>query len=240
MTEQLLSSRMAMAKTLRVPIILALIGLVIIPSLYAMGYLSIETVSRLGRYMTYAILAVGLDLLWGYVGILGLCQATFFCLGTYAMGMYLAHHGGPEGIVDANGWKLPACLFVPWAHPGTAERRRRRCACRVERARATLPKLSRGLSQITSSVEAEGECSPSTRFPGRARLRGLLPPLPPRPLRGPPCPVFPAIVAHARETVALDAGLRRLLPLSRSAGRGSTPSGGARSRSSVRKRCRGR
>ncbi len=112
MTEQLLSSRMAMAKTLRIPIILALIGLVIIPSLYAMGYLSIETVSRLGRYVTYAILAVGLDLLWGYVGILGLCQATFFCLGTYAMGMYLAHHGEPAGTVDGYGWKIPSCLFV--------------------------------------------------------------------------------------------------------------------------------
>ena len=111
MTEQLLSSRMAMAKTLRIPIILALIGLVIIPSLYAMGYLSIETVSRLGRYVTYAILAVGLDLLWGYVGILGLCQATFFCLGTYAMGMYLAHHGEPAGTVDGYGWKIPSALF---------------------------------------------------------------------------------------------------------------------------------
>jgi len=76
-----------------------------------MGYLSIETVSRLGRYVTYAILAVGLDLLWGYVGILGLCQATFFCLGTYAMGMYLAHHGEPAGTVDGYGWKIPSALF---------------------------------------------------------------------------------------------------------------------------------
>jgi len=112
MTEQLLPARMNLAEKLRVPVILALIALVLIPSLYAMGFLSIETVSRLGRYMTYAILAVGLDLLWGYVGILGLCQATFFCLGTYAMGMYLAHHGEPAGTVDGYGWKIPACLFV--------------------------------------------------------------------------------------------------------------------------------
>jgi len=112
MTDRLLPARMNMAEKLRVPVILALIGLVLIPSLYAMGFLSIETVSRLGRYMTYAILAVGLDLLWGYVGILGLCQATFFCLGTYAMGMYLAHHGEPAGTVDGYGWKIPACLFV--------------------------------------------------------------------------------------------------------------------------------
>lgn len=96
--------------------LLALLGLVVIPALYFMGAISIETVNMLGRYMTYAIVAVGLDLLWGYVGILSLCQATFFCLGSYAMGMYLAHHGGPEGIVDANGWKLPACLYVVYPY----------------------------------------------------------------------------------------------------------------------------
>lgn len=93
-----------------------LVGLLVVPALYAMGIISIETVNMLGRYMTYAIVAVGLDLLWGYAGILSLCQATFFCLGAYAMGMYLAHHGGPEGIVDANGWKLPACLYVVYPY----------------------------------------------------------------------------------------------------------------------------
>tara|TARA_B100001765_G_scaffold162616_1_gene106388 strand:- start:378 stop:1385 length:1008 start_codon:yes stop_codon:yes gene_type:complete len=66
--------------------------------------------------MTYALVAVGLDLIWGYAGILGLCQALFFCLGGYAMGMYLAHHGGPEGIIDKTGWKLPACLYVVYPY----------------------------------------------------------------------------------------------------------------------------
>ena len=32
------------------------------------------------------------------------------------MGMYLAHHGGPEGIIDANGWKIPSCLFVVYPY----------------------------------------------------------------------------------------------------------------------------
>ena len=95
---------------------LVLIGLIVIPSLYWGGLISIETVNMLGRYMTFAIVAVGLDLAWGYTGILSLCQAFFFCLGGYAMGMYLAHHGGPEGIVDANGWKLPACLYVVYPY----------------------------------------------------------------------------------------------------------------------------
>ncbi len=87
-------------------------GLVVIPSLYYTGQISIETVNMLGRYMAFAIVAVGLDLVWGYTGILSLCQAFFFSLGGYAMGMYLAHHGGPGGIVDAAGWNIPACLYV--------------------------------------------------------------------------------------------------------------------------------
>ena len=66
--------------------------------------------------MAFAIVAVSLDLIWGYAGLLCLCQAFFFCLGGYAMGMYLAHHGGPEGIIDHNGWKLPACLYVVYPY----------------------------------------------------------------------------------------------------------------------------
>ncbi len=94
-------------------VVFSLVG---IPLLYLCGVITIETVNMLGRYMTFAILAVGLDLVWGYTGILSLCQSFFFCLGGYAIGMYLAHHGGPEGIVDANGWKLPACLFVVYPY----------------------------------------------------------------------------------------------------------------------------
>ncbi len=99
------------------PLILWLfLGLIIIPILYFFGLMSIGTVNKLGRYLTFALVAIGLDLIWGYAGILSLCQALFFCLGGYAMGMYLAHHGGPEGIIDRTGWKLPACLFVVYPY----------------------------------------------------------------------------------------------------------------------------
>ena len=91
---------------------LLVLGFVVLPWLYGNDVLSIGDINMLGRYMSFAILALGLGLLWGYVGILSLCQFTFFCLGAYAMGMHLAHHGGQEGIIDANGWKIPACLFV--------------------------------------------------------------------------------------------------------------------------------
>ena len=94
---------------------LLILGFVVLPFLYGEGIFSIGDINMLGRYMSFAILALGLGLLWGYVGILSLCQFTFFCLGAYAMGMHLAHHGGPEGIIDANGWKI-ACLFVVYPY----------------------------------------------------------------------------------------------------------------------------
>lgn len=89
---------------------------VIMPFLYSADIITVGQVNMIGRYMCFAILALGLDLLWGYTGILSLCQFTFFCFGAYAMGIHLAHHGGPEGIIDANGWKIPACLFVVYPY----------------------------------------------------------------------------------------------------------------------------
>ncbi len=95
---------------------LFLIAAVGIPALYYKDQIGIGYVNLLGQYMAFAIVAVSLDLVWGYAGMLCLCQAFFFCLGGYAMGMYLAHHGGPEGIIDHNGWKLPACLYVVYPY----------------------------------------------------------------------------------------------------------------------------
>src|SRR3569623_97437 len=46
-------------------------------------------VTRRGKYLCYALLAIALDLVWGYCGILSLGHAAFFALGGYAMGMYL-------------------------------------------------------------------------------------------------------------------------------------------------------
>ena len=87
-----------------------------IPLLYLGGFVSIDTVNMLGRYLALALVAISLDLVWGYTGMLCLCQSFFFALGGYAMGMYLAHHGGPEGIVDSSGWKIPACLYVVYPY----------------------------------------------------------------------------------------------------------------------------
>jgi urea transport system permease protein len=55
-------------------------------------------VSLLGKYLCYAILALALDLVWGYCGILSLGHGAFFALGGYAMGMYLMRQIGTRGV----------------------------------------------------------------------------------------------------------------------------------------------
>ncbi|MFC0803891.1 urea ABC transporter permease subunit UrtC [Ensifer sp. P24N7] len=54
-------------------------------------------VSLFGKYLTYALLALALDLVWGFCGILSLGHAAFFALGGYAMGMYLMRQIGSRG-----------------------------------------------------------------------------------------------------------------------------------------------
>ena len=51
-----------------------------------------------GKYLCYAILALSIDLIWGYCGILSLGHGAFFALGGYAMGMYLMRQIGPRGV----------------------------------------------------------------------------------------------------------------------------------------------
>jgi urea transport system permease protein len=60
-------------------------------------YVSDFYLALIGKYLTFAILALGMDLLWGYTGILSLGQGVFFALGGYCMGMYLMLHIGLEG-----------------------------------------------------------------------------------------------------------------------------------------------
>ncbi|MCM5559834.1 urea ABC transporter permease subunit UrtC [Pleomorphomonas sp. JP5] len=51
-----------------------------------------------GKYLTYALLALSVDLVWGYCGILSLGHGAFFALGGYAMGMYLMRQIGSRGV----------------------------------------------------------------------------------------------------------------------------------------------
>jgi urea transport system permease protein len=81
---------------------LSAVAIVIVPVLNKLSpssslYVSDFYLALLGKYLTYAILALGMDLLWGYTGILSLGQGVFFALGGYCMGMYLMLHIGLEG-----------------------------------------------------------------------------------------------------------------------------------------------
>jgi urea transport system permease protein len=61
-------------------------------------HLSTYALTLIGKYMCYAMLALAVDLIWGYCGILSLGHAAFFALGGYAMGMYLMRQIGPRGV----------------------------------------------------------------------------------------------------------------------------------------------
>ncbi len=76
--------------------------------------------NQMGRYLTFAIVAIGIDLIWGYTGMLSLGQAVFFGLGGYAMAMYLKMEASGDRLPDFMGWsgvkELP-WFWEPFASP---------------------------------------------------------------------------------------------------------------------------
>ena len=70
-------------------------------------------VPLLGKYLCFAILALALDLAWGYCGILSLGHGAFFALGGYAMGMYLMRQIGSRGVY-ANPILPDFMVFLNW------------------------------------------------------------------------------------------------------------------------------
>src|ERR1700733_10028701 len=61
-------------------------------------HVSTYLVALFGKYVCYGLLALSIDLIWGYVGILSLGHGAFFALGGYAMGMYLMRQIGTRGV----------------------------------------------------------------------------------------------------------------------------------------------
>lgn len=86
--------------------------LLLVLLLAAPAILSDFRLNQLGKFLTYAIIAIGLDLIWGYGGMLSLGQGLFFGLGAYGFAMYLK--------LNASGGKLPDFMFwsglteLPW------------------------------------------------------------------------------------------------------------------------------
>jgi urea transport system permease protein len=75
-------------------------------------YVSSFWITLLGKFMCYAVVALAMDLIWGYTGILSLGQGLFFALGGYAFGMYLMRQIGREGVYQSD---LPDFMvFLDW------------------------------------------------------------------------------------------------------------------------------
>ncbi|ANI28968.1 amino acid ABC transporter permease [Yersinia entomophaga] len=94
--------------SLMVLLMVALPLLALLPNIHPMN-ISTYTLMLVGKILCYAIVAIALDLVWGYAGLLSLGHGIFFALGGYAMGMYLMR--------QAAGEELPAFMsFLSWDH----------------------------------------------------------------------------------------------------------------------------
>jgi len=99
-------------------IVFAAIALVIVPALFVFVpesspfHVSAYTVTLVGKILCYCVVAVAMNLIWGYAGILSLGHGVFFALGGYAFGMYLMRQIGREGQYQSD---LPDFMvFLDW------------------------------------------------------------------------------------------------------------------------------
>jgi len=105
--------------------IAALIGIVVLPCLNAFTspdsffHVSNFTLTLYGKYLCYSVLAIGVNLLWGYTGLLSLGQALFFSIGGYALGMYLMLMIGKLGQYKADIPDFMVFLEFPARFPET-------------------------------------------------------------------------------------------------------------------------
>jgi len=88
--------QIAIAVLLAVAVIVPILHLAVPPS--SSFHVPAYMVALVGKYLCFALLALALDLVWGYCGILSLGHGAFFALGGYAMGMYLMRQIGSRGV----------------------------------------------------------------------------------------------------------------------------------------------
>lgn len=102
--------------TLLVVLLLTLPFLTLLPAGHPLS-LSTYTMTLVGKILCYAIVAVALDLVWGYAGLLSLGHGLFFALGGYAMGMYLMRQAAGDGLPDF--MSFLSWSELPWYWWGT-------------------------------------------------------------------------------------------------------------------------
>ncbi|WP_413529999.1 urea ABC transporter permease subunit UrtC [Rahnella inusitata] len=100
-------------------VLIALIVMPFLALLPAENPLSISTytLTLVGKILCYAIVAIALDLVWGYAGLLSLGHGLFFALGGYAMGMYLMRQAAGSGLPDF--MSFLSWTELPWFWAGT-------------------------------------------------------------------------------------------------------------------------
>lgn len=110
-----------MIKKLRDPKNIVFISMVILlacmPLLLMAGVLKSTMITFLGKCMAFSIVAIGLDIIWGYTGILSLGHGLYFALGAYGMGMYLTlktTHGGMTNFMQVGGLKSLPLIWQPF------------------------------------------------------------------------------------------------------------------------------
>lgn len=74
-----------------------IVFIILFPVAQLLGWMDMNTMTLWGRYFCFAIAAIGVDLIWGYTGIMTMCHTFFFCLGAYAMGMFMTLTNLPTG-----------------------------------------------------------------------------------------------------------------------------------------------
>jgi urea transport system permease protein len=111
-------------RELTVLLIFSFVGLVLMPFLNTLPkdnslWVSDFTISVYGKYLCYAVLALGVNLLWGYTGLLSLGQALFFSLGGYSLGMHLMLKIGKLGQYKSDLPDFMVFLEFPKRFPET-------------------------------------------------------------------------------------------------------------------------
>jgi len=124
-------------------------------------HVSAYTVSLLGKILCYMVVAVAMDLIWGYAGILSLGHGLFFALGGYAFGMYLMRQIGRDGSYGA---ELPDFMvFLDWKELPCTGRARTLCCGRCSwwsRCPGWWPSCSAGSPSARASRACTSRSSP--------------------------------------------------------------------------------
>lgn len=97
-------------------LLVALPLLSLLPADHALQ-VSAYTLTLVGKILCYAIVALALDLVWGYAGLLSLGHGLFFALGGYAMGMYLMRQAAGDGLPGF--MTFLSWTELPWYWAGT-------------------------------------------------------------------------------------------------------------------------